>query len=308
MLVGFETHDDAGVVRISDDQALVFTADFLTPLVDDPREWGRIASANSISDIYAMGAKPLIAINLLSWPGRRLGTEMMSEVMAGGADSARKAGCLIVGGHTGEDEEPKYGMAVVAITHPDRVVRNVGARPGDAIYLTKPIGTGVMAMGIRGETAAPDHVAIAIEHMTTLNDKASQLGQDHGVTAMTDVTGYGLMGHLSEMLGKPGGIGAELWLDAIPFLPGVVDMALAGALSKCACSSNRLAFGARVHQPEPLPDPFGLLLHDPQTSGGLLIAIPPERTDDFEKAAKQVGCPAAKIGAFTDTGKIHVRP
>ena len=293
------------MVRVSDDVAVVFTADFITPVVDDPREWGRIAAANSISDVFAMGAAPLAALNLMAWPNC-LGPSMMADVMAGGADAAREAGCLVVGGHTIQDNEPKYGMAVIGTVRPDRIIKNVGAKPGDFLYLTKPIGTGIVATAIKGGQASEGQIEPAVISMKTLNRRASEIAADLPARAMTDVTGFGLAGHLTEMLGPAeNGLGATSHLPALPILPGAIDLIQAGMVPGGAYR-NRDAYRGRVEFPGPPDAPEEILLYDPQTSGGLLIAVAEDRAAALESRAAAADCRMTRIGSFDRSGKIRI--
>ncbi|MCH5373918.1 MAG: selenide, water dikinase SelD, partial [Planctomycetes bacterium] len=220
LLVGAETLDDAAALRVSDDLAILFTADFITPVVDDAGTWGRIAAANALSDIYAMGARPFAALNLVCWP-TDLPAEWLLEVLQGGAATAAEAECLIVGGHTVDDREPKYGMAVIGLCLPEAIVRNRGAQPGDLLYLTKPLGIGIVATAIKAELADADQIAAAVASMTTLNRAGAEAAVAAAAHAMTDVTGFGLVGHLAEMLGDDGRLGAEISFGSLPLLPGV---------------------------------------------------------------------------------------
>ena len=222
LLCGFETSDDAAVYRLTETTALVFTADFFPPIVDDPFDFGAIAAANALSDIYAMGGEPFLAINLLSYPAD-LGEDIVAEILRGGMEMAREASVIIAGGHTTQDREPKYGLAVIGSVHPDRVILNRGARPGDRILLTKPLGIGVITTALKGGTADSSNVAEATRRMKQLNREAARAALNSGVRAMTDVTGYGLAGHLHEML-EPDSLGADLSWQSLPFLPGAREI------------------------------------------------------------------------------------
>jgi selenide,water dikinase len=302
LLVGPETHDDAAALKVSDDVAICFTADFITPLVDDAALWGRIAAVNSISDIYAMGATPLAAVNLVCWPNC-LPLEMLKQLLAGGSAAAAECGCLVVGGHTVDDKQPKYGMAVIGTVHPERLLRNRGARPGDRIYLSKPLGTGIIATAIKAELASQEHQDAAVQSMIQPNRLAAQAAIAAGARAMTDVTGFGLVGHLSEMLGPEAALGAALSLEALPLLPGARSLAAMG-LIPAGAYRNREAFRPRVQLDAGVDETMEMLLYDPQTSGGLLAAIPAERTGVFEQYAAQHHLDAVLIGTFDDSGKI----
>jgi selenide, water dikinase len=304
LLVGAETLDDAAALRVSEDLAVLFTADFITPLVDDPHCWGRIAAANALSDIFAMGGRPLAALNLVGWP-RELPGEMLGEVLAGGAAAAAEADCLIVGGHTVQDREPKYGMAVIGLTHPDAIVRNRGSQDGDLLYLTKPLGTGILATAMKAELADADQIAAAIRSMTALNRTAAEAALAAGVRAMTDVTGFGLAGHLSEMLGDTGQLGAQLSFGALPQLPGIEEHMAMGMIPGGAYR-NREAYGQRVQFDIGADQPTDMLVFDPQTSGGLLVAIAPGSAALFEQQADATGTSAWRIGRINTSGHIQI--
>jgi selenide,water dikinase len=306
LLVGPETMDDAAVVMVSDELAVCLTADFITPLVDDPRDWGWIAAANSLSDVYAMGGKPLAALNLVCWPGSLPG-QMLAEVLSGGADAAAAAGCMIVGGHTVQDAQPKYGLAVLGTVPPDSVLRNRGALPGDLLYLTKPLGTGIVATAIKADFASPAEIAAAVASMKTLNRAASEAALAAGARALTDVTGFGLAGHLSEMLGPDAALGAILFASRLPVLPGAMRL-IAQGMVPGGTHRNRDAYGQRLHLAGGTPDGLDLLLLDPQTSGGLLAAIPANAADRFEAEAARRDAAVWCIGQFSDTGRIDVCP
>lgn len=304
--MGPETLDDAAALAVSDDVAICFTADFITPVVDDPGQWGRIAAANSISDIYAMGATPLAALNLVCWPDC-LPLEMLTEVLQGGAKTAAEARCLVVGGHTIHDREPKYGMAVIGTVHPNRILRNRGAKPGDVLYLGKPLGAGVLSTAIKADLASPEEIAAAVASMTALNRAASLAAIAAHAHALTDVTGFGLVGHLAEMLGPPGGIGAAVSMSALPLLPGTIEHAR-GGLIPAGAYRNRDAFRDRVRFAADVTEDRRILVFDPQTSGGLLAAIAPENASRFESEAAQRGAAVWRVGVVTMSGQIEVLP
>ena len=300
LVVGVGGADDAGVYRVSDDAALVQTVDFFTPIVDDARDWGRITAANALSDVYAMGATPLTALQLVGWPRDHLPFELLGDVVEGGAEVMAAASCTIVGGHSVDDPEPTYGFAVTGIVHPDRVIRTVGARPGDALVLTKPIGTGVVATAVKRGRASEDVERAAVDTMTTLNRVASTAMVAAGAPAATDVTGFGLLGHLGEMLA--GGVGADVSGDAVPFLPGAEELAAAGVVP--GGTRRNLDHAAAFTDFGDLAEHRRLLLADAQTSGGLLVALPPDGVDAYLDAVPG----AVRIGAFTaDPGRIRVR-
>jgi selenide,water dikinase len=268
--VGPETSDDAGVYKISPEYALVETADIITPLVDDPFTFGRIAAANAISDIYAMGARPVTAMNLAFFPACSLGGEILREILRGGQSVLQEAGICLVGGHTVEDEELKFGLSVTGLIAPDEIIRNSTARPGDLLILTKPLGTGIISTAIKGEMAQEESVSEAIRWMTTLNRDAAGLMRECNASAATDVTGFGLIGHASEMA-RGAGVTFRLELDSIPLMPGLAELVADGMLPG-GCYRNRDHYLTMCKCHDPADD--GLLpLFDPQTSGGLLIAL-----------------------------------
>jgi selenide, water dikinase len=275
VLVDASTADDAAVYRLDGDRALVVTADFFTPIVDDPYDFGRIAAANALSDVYAMGARPLLALNLVAFPRALLDRGILEEIVRGGGEVARWAGAAVLGGHSIDDAEPKYGLCVVGEVRPDDVVRNSTARAGDALVLTKPLGTGVIATAIKAGAAPADVVATAVASMTALNRAASEAMRRHGVTACTDVTGYGLLGHLGEML-RASGLAARLHAAAVPLLPGAAALAAAGHIPG-GTRRNRDDAEGMVDWDDGVPDLARWLLADAQTSGGLLIALPRDR-------------------------------
>jgi selenide,water dikinase len=302
LLVGTDTGDDAAVWRLSEDRALVATTDFFTPLVDDPRTWGRIAAVNAVSDVYAMGGRPLFALNLVAWPSAELPMEMLAEVLAGGAEIGERCGFAVVGGHSVDDPEPKYGLAVVGEVHPDRILSNAGLRDGDQLVLTKALGTGIVTSAIKQGLAPRDVADAAIDSMTRDNAAASLAAVAAGSTGATDVTGFGLLGHLRKMTAASG-VDVELDVDAVPFLPGVRALAESGVLPG-GTRRNRdwvadvVSVGGRTELD-------ALLLADAQTSGGLLFGA---RADRAAAAVSELGAPAAIIGRVrAGTGRIALR-
>ena len=272
VLVDASSRDDAAVVRIAADRALILTTDFFTPIVDDPYTFGQIAAANALSDVYAMGGRPLWCLNVVGWPRDRLPLDALGEVLRGGADMVARAGARILGGHSIDDPEPKYGLMVVGEVHPDRLTTNAGAQPGDRLVLTKPIGTGIVTTAIKKGVAPDDAVHASIQSMTTLNDGAAAAASAAGVRAATDVTGFGLLGHLSSML-SAGGAAAELWAGAVPRLPGARRLAEQGHVPGGTRRNLAAANEATAWDPA-LDEVERLLLADAQTSGGLLLAVP----------------------------------
>ena len=293
VLVGAETYDDAGVYRLSDELALVQTVYFFTPIVDDPRDFGRIAAANALSDVYAMGARPVTALNLVGFSLERLGGEVLAQILAGGAEVTRRAGVTIVGGHSIDDPEPKYGLAVTGVVHPERVVRNSTARPGDALFLTKPIGGGAVTTGAKRGIAAPEVVRECTDVMTALNAEAAAAALTVGPSAMTDVTGFGLLGHLHELT-LASGVEARVEAGAVPALNGAVELLGAGAVAG-GSRRNREWVEPHVRWDDAVPEPVRALLCDAMTSGGLLIAVAPERAAAMEAAGARIGTLAAGV-------------
>lgn len=293
MLVDARTADDAAVYRLDDQRALVATTDFFTPIVDDPYDFGRIAAANALSDVYAMGARPLFALNLVAFPRKLLSSGLLDEILRGGGDAAREAGIPVLGGHSIDDDEPKFGLAVIGEVAPDRIVRNSTARPGDALVLTKPLGTGVIATALKGDAADAAVVAGAVASMATLNRAAAEAMLEVGVDAATDVTGFGLVGHLREML-LGSGAAARLRASAVPLLPGAVELARAGRIPGGTRRNMEDAADA-VRWGDDVAPEIRVLLCDAQTSGGLLIALPAERADALVAALRARQAPAAAV-------------
>lgn len=273
------------------------TLDFFTPVVDDPYVFGRVAAANAFSDVYAMGGKPIFALNIVAFPVAKYGTDALAQVLAGGSSIATEADVSVLGGHSIDDPEPKYGMVVTGLVHPDRVLRNIGGGAGDALILTKPLGSGIITTGIKkGRTDAAGEQRV-IEVMTTLNRAGAEAMIEVGVNAATDVTGFGLLGHLLEML-KGGGLGARLEMDAIPLIEGATDLVEAGV---CPGGTHRnlAQFGQRCDFDAAITETEQLLLADAQTSGGLLIACPADRADALlERLRERRTLAAARIGSL----------
>jgi selenide,water dikinase len=288
LLVGLAHSDDAAVYRISDDVAVIQTLDFFPPVVDDPYLYGRIAAANALSDIYAMGGEVRMALNIAGFP-EQLDPAILAEIFRGGADAVLEAEGVIAGGHTIFDEEPKYGLSVLGVVHPDAILRKGGAQPGDALLLTKPLGTGVALTAAQNDDAGHEAaLEAAIAAMTRLNRHASHLARSAGVHAMTDVTGFALAGHAAEMV-DASELTFVIEAAALPLLPDVLRLAEAGAVTGGG-SRNREQLGERVRLAEGLPAALVDLVYDPQTSGGLLIALPPERAEELSAAiAEQDG-------------------
>jgi selenide, water dikinase len=308
VLVDASTSDDAAVYRIDDERALVATVDFFTPIVDDPYDFGRIAAANALSDIYAMGARPRFALNLIAFPRNLLDTGALEEIVRGGGEVALEAGIAVIGGHSIDDAEPKFGMCVIGDADPRLITRNAGALPGDVLVLTKPIGTGVIGTAIKQDLAPEDVVRTAVECMVTLNRGAAEAMIATGVSAATDVTGFGLPGHLRNML-RASGVSAEIDAGAVPLLPGVAELAAAGCIAG-GTRRNLEDVSPDVAWDDGLTELQRLLLCDAQTSGGLLIAVPAARAEQLLLELNAAATPiAAVIGRVTegDAGRITVR-
>ncbi len=297
LLVGLQTSDDAAVYRLSADQAIIQTVDFFPPVVDDPYVWGQIAAANAMSDVYAMGGEVLFGLNIAAWPDNLPG-EMLGRVFAGGADKMAEVGAVIAGGHTVTDDEPKYGLCVTGLIHPGRILTKAGARPGDRLFLTKPIGTGVVTTALKRGAAESAHVQAAVDAMLTLNRAASLAAREvGGVHACTDITGFGLLGHAAEVVAKSG-VGLRLRAGAVPLLPGARDYAAGGQIAG-GLERNRDHFtvegGGIAIASDVAPD-LATLLFDPQTSGGLLLTTAAERAGALEAAFAAAGLPLWEIG------------
>jgi len=293
------------VYRLAPDRAIVATVDFFTPIVDDPATWGAIAAANALSDVYAMGGRPLFALNLVGWPRETLPFDLLGEVLRGAAEVARAAGCAIVGGHSIDDPEPKFGMAVFGEAHPDRLLTNAGARAGDRLVLTKPLGTGILTTALKRELLTEADLAEAVTCMTTLNAGAARAALAGGVTAATDITGFGLLGHLGNILAASA-VGADLQVGAIPLLAGARELAARGVVP--GGTRRNLAAMSQVEWQDDMDETDRLMLADAQTSGGLLLAVPAERLDGLLAALAAERTPAAAvIGTVTaDAGRLRV--
>jgi len=281
VLVGTETGDDAAIYRIDDRVALVLTTDFFAPIVDDPFDYGQIAAANALSDIYAVGGTPITALNIAAFP-RDLGPDVIAKILEGGQAKAEEAGILIIGGHTVDDKEPKYGLAAVGIVTPGEQITNANAQPGDVLILTKAIGSGFITTAGKFGTAPADSIVAAVKSMATLNKGAAAAMQEVGVNAATDVTGFGLLGHLVQMM-KASGTSATVNWSSIPFLPGAIDLAHAGSTSG-GTRRNMEALEGKVLYGEGISEFEFMVLADAQTSGGMLISVPEERSDALVKS------------------------
>jgi len=308
VLVGASTLDDAAIYRLSDDLALVQTVDFFTPVVDDPYDFGRIAAANALSDVYAMGGRPLTALNIVGFPSGVLPLEYLGRILQGGAETARLAGATVVGGHTIDDPELKYGMAVTGVIKPGEEWTNAAAVPGDVLVLTKPIGTGIIATAIKRESASGEAVAAATASMAAINRDAAEVARAHGLRAVTDVTGFGLLGHLTEMC-RASGVGAEIWFDALPMLPDAAGLAREGVVPGGTRRNLEHVSDWTLFDPD--LEPWQRLLSaDAQTSGGLLLCVAAGEVSDVVRSLDERATPAAAVvGVIRESGEhlISVR-
>ena len=305
VLVGLETGDDAGVWDLGGGRALVSTVDFITPVVNDARTWGRIAAANSLSDVYAMGGKPLFGLNLVAWNNDDLPTELLSEVLQGGSDIAEQAGMAIIGGHSISDPEPKYGMAVTGEVNTEHLLTNAGLQDGQDLILTKPLGIGVITTAIKAGKVDEDGLQAAVNSMEQLNDVASQVAVAAGVTGATDVTGFGLLGHLGKMV-KASGVNAVLHVDQIPFLPAARQYAEDGIVP--GGTRRNLAWIEDQVDAGSFGEIELLLLADAQTSGGLVFGVDKDKSSDVCAELEELGVVAALIGETgAGDGKISLR-
>ena len=297
LLVGLEISDDAAVYKIRDEVAIIQTLDFFTPVVDDPYEYGAIAAANSMSDVYAMGGEVTLALNICGFPCG-LDPEILTEILRGGAEKVREAGGIIAGGHTIDVKEPLYGLSVLGRAHPDKIFTKAAARPGDALILTKPLGVGVITTAAKGEAAAPAHVNGAIASMKKLNRDASRILQKIGVRAATDITGFALLGHASEMAEKSG-VELRFSLNAVPFLDGAKEYANQW-LFPGGAGRNQKCYESRVEFASDIPEEMRQLLFTPETSGGLLAAVPAEKIALAENLFTEAGHPFWLVGEVRD--------
>lgn len=298
LLVGTETSDDAAVYRLNDTQAIVATTDFFTPIVDDPFDFGQIAATNALSDIYAMGAAPLFALALVGMPVATIPMETVQDILAGGASVCAAAGIPIVGGHSIDSPEPIYGLVAIGLIHPGKVLKNCNARPGDLLILTKGLGVGIFSAAMKKNVLGPDGYAAMLASATKLNAIGTTLGSMDGVHAMTDVTGFGLLGHLMEMC-RGAGLAASVFMTAVPLLRGAAALAEAGHATGAA-TRNWASYGTGVRLPAGMPAWRSGLLCDPQTSGGLLIAAAPEAAEAVLARIRAAGFDqAAVVGTMT---------
>lgn len=307
VLVGLDTSDDAGVYKINDDIAIVQTTDFFTPIVDDPYDFGQVAAANAISDVYAMGGVPITALNIVAFPISTLDHQILSNILKGAGDKLDEAGAALVGGHSIDDPEPKFGLAVTGTVHPDNVWTNTGAQPGDKIILTKPIGVGIMTTSIKRNLLTDDEIKQVTEVMTTLNKTASETLRDYHVHASTDVTGFGLLGHASEMAAGSN-VGLVIDHESVPILPRTRELAVEGAVPG-GTKSNYNHLLDIVSYPAQMAEIDRWILCDAVTSGGLLVSVKADEAEEIVASLIGKGVMAAEIGEISagDKGKVIVR-
>lgn len=291
LIAGAATGEDAGVYRLNDETALIQTVDFFTPILDDPYSFGQVAAANALSDVYAMGGQPLLAMNLVAFPIKVMARSILKEILRGGLDKIKEAGALLVGGHSIEDPELKYGLSLTGVAHPERIILNAGARAGDMLLLTKPLGTGILATALKGGLADKETELILTRAMATLNREASVLMQAVGAHACTDITGFGLVGHLREMA-LASGVAIRVEAASLPLLPRALDFTAMGIIPEGA-HKNREFYAPHVQNSLAELDPREMLLFDPQTSGGLLIAAAPRDMEVIVRELSGVGYPLA---------------
>jgi selenide,water dikinase len=304
LLVGLDTSDDAGVYRLNDELALVQTVDFFTPIVDDPYSFGQVAAANAISDIYAMGGKPLTALNIVAFPISVLDKKILADIMRGASDKLKEAGVTLVGGHSIDDQEPKFGLAVTGLVHPDKVRTNAGAKPGDKLILTKPIGVGITTTSIKRGLVSEEEIERVTRVMATLNKTAAEIMGTYDVHACTDVTGFGLLGHASEMA-KGSHAGIRIIKDQVPVLERVRELAEAGAVPG-GTKNNFAHLEGTVTYPKTMDEIDQWILCDAVTSGGLLIAVAGDEAESLLAELKNAGVEAGLIGEVTEEHPGHI--
>lgn len=293
LLVGLQVSDDAVVYKISDEIAVIQTLDFFTPIVDDPYDFGAIAAANAMSDVYAMGGEVALAMNICGFPPD-LPVDIIAEILRGGAEKVAESGGALVGGHTVDDKEPKYGLSVMGLIHPDKILTKGGAKPGDILFLTKPLGVGMVTTALKADVADPAHIPPAVESMKRLNRQAAQLAQRVGVHACTDITGFSLLGHGFEMAEKSG-VCLRFSFDKLPFVAGAKQYAEDWLFPGGSCK-NQTCYESQVHFSDELSEEMQLLLFTPETSGGLLLAVAPEQAAALRSAFENAGTFCAEIG------------
>lgn len=294
LLVGYDTSDDAGVYRLTDDLAMIQTVDFFTPVVDDPYMFGQIAAANALSDVFAMGGKPTTVMNIVGFPIKKLAPEVLANILLGAADKTKEAGAILVGGHSIDDQEPKFGLSVTGLAHPDRIFKNVGAKPDDKLILTKPIGVGILTTGIKRNAVTIEQEQAVTKTMAQLNKQAAECLEDFHPNAVTDVTGFGLLGHSYEMA-HGSDVTFELNFDSIPLLPGTLELAQNGIVPG-GSKENRRWMNNRVDYDGNIIDVEISILCDAVTSGGLLISLPAAEANRYVEIMHEMGALATIIG------------
>ncbi len=299
LLVGLDTSDDAGVYKLTDDIAIIQTVDFFTPIVDDPYMFGQIAAANALSDVYAMGGKPKTVMNIVGFPIKKLGPDVLAEILKGAADKTKESGALIVGGHSIDDQEPKFGLSVTGLIHPDKILKNVGAKPGDVLVLTKPIGVGIMTTAVKRDAVTPEQIQKVTETMASLNKAAAECLEGLNPNAGTDVTGFGLLGHASE-IARGSEISVTIHFDQVPLLQGTIELAKQGIIPGGTMSNYEWLEDSVVYS-EDLTQDERLILCDAVTSGGLLVSLPKEEAELYVQKLHERGIvEAAIVGEVTE--------
>ena len=304
LLVGFSKADDAGVFRINEHQALVQTVDFFPPIVDDPYQFGQIAAANALSDVYAMGGRPITALNIVGFPAGTMPNEILAEILRGGMDKITEAGAVVVGGHSIKDKELKYGVAVTGLVDPNRIITNAGARAGDRLFLTKPLGTGLITTGIKKKAVGSELQSIVAIQMAQLNRKPAEIMIRFDPNAATDITGYGFLGHTYEMA-LASDVTIRLFSSVIPLMPHALELAEANMIPGGA-NANREFLEGHLQITESVNKHLEAVLYDPQTSGGLLIAIPEERAELFAQELESNGAFGWMVGQVEPLGEYHL--
>ena len=302
LLVGSDHFDDAGVYQLTADIAIIQTVDFFTPMVDDPYLFGQIAAANALSDVYAMGGTPITALNLAAFPTCK-DMKIFADILAGGADKVIEAGALLIGGHTIEDDEPKYGLSVCGVCHPQKIISNTGAKEGDLLFLTKHLGTGIIATAIKGDLITEEEANDVLQEMAQLNKVACEAMVASGICGATDITGFGLLGHMNELL-RGSGVGAQLWAEQVPIWPAAIEFAKDGIIPGGAYRNHQflkegIDFGG-------LPKYLQMILCDPQTSGGMLMSVPKDKGGKMESFLELAGREYAIIGSVTAGSGIRI--
>ena len=304
LLVGFSQADDAGVYRINDRQAIVQTVDFFPPIVDDPYDFGRIAAANALSDVYAMGGRPLTALNIVCFPSSDMPSEILVQLLRGAGEKIEEAGAVVVGGHSIKDKELKYGIAVTGLIDPEKIITNSRARAGDRLYLTKPLGTGLITTGIKKNAVDRELIAIVTAQMAQLNSKASELMIAMDVQAATDVTGYGLLGHALE-IARASRVTIRIDSNSLPLMPQALELAAAG-MAPGGTAANKQFLEGHIRVSENVDEHLLTVMFDPQTSGGMLMAVPQDRTERLEQEAADRKVFAQCIGQVESLGEVTI--